>query len=149
MKILINFLAGLCLLLPGTLTAQSYAIKWSTIDGGGGTSTGGVYAVRGTIGQPDASQPMSGGSFSLAGGFWALYAVPTAGAPVLSIRRTATNTVQVYWPSPSTGWSPQVNLNLAGTNWFTPAETVQDDGTIRFIIVNPPAGNRYYRLTSP
>ena len=34
--------------------ALDYAIDWHTIDGGGGTSTGGVYAVSGTIGQPDA-----------------------------------------------------------------------------------------------
>ena len=34
--------------------AQSYQIDWFTIDGGGGTSTGGVYSVSGTIGQPDA-----------------------------------------------------------------------------------------------
>jgi hypothetical protein len=30
-------------------------LDWFTIDGGGGTSTGGVYAVSGTIGQPDAA----------------------------------------------------------------------------------------------
>jgi len=30
--------------------AQSYSINWSTIDGGGGTSTGGVYTVSGTVG---------------------------------------------------------------------------------------------------
>ena len=40
---------------------QSYSIDWSTIDGGGGTSTGGVYTVSGTIGQPDAGT-MSGES---------------------------------------------------------------------------------------
>ena len=34
--------------------AQSYSIDWHTIDGGRGTSTGGVYAVSGTIGQHDA-----------------------------------------------------------------------------------------------
>jgi hypothetical protein len=49
---------------------QTYSIDWFTIDGGGGTSTGGVYGVSGTIGQPDASaQPMTGG------GFWSLFAV--------------------------------------------------------------------------
>ena len=32
-----------------TLHAQSYSIDWFTIDGGGGTSTGGVYSVSGTI----------------------------------------------------------------------------------------------------
>src|ERR1035437_2294046 len=33
---------------------QSYSIDWYKIAGGGGSSTGGVYAVSGTIGQPDA-----------------------------------------------------------------------------------------------
>ncbi len=48
---------------------QSYSIDWHAIDGGGGTSTGGVFSVSGTIGQPDAGM-MSGGNYSLAGGFW-------------------------------------------------------------------------------
>ena len=144
-------LGGWCLVLlivPST-HAQSYSIDWFTIDGGGGTSTGGVYSVSGTIGQPDAGGPMTGGNFSLTGGFWALYAVQTPGAPVLNIKLTTTNTAQVYWPSPSTGYNLQVNTNLVTTNWVTPAETVQDNGTIKFILVNPPAGNRFYRLKNP
>jgi hypothetical protein len=31
-------------------SAQQYSLDWSAIDGGGGTSTGGVYSVTGTIG---------------------------------------------------------------------------------------------------
>ena len=46
-----------------------YDLTWSTIDGGGGTSSGGVYSLSGTIGQPDAGV-MSGGAFNLEGGFW-------------------------------------------------------------------------------
>ena len=62
--------------------AQSYSIDWSTVDGGGGTSTGGVYSVTGTIGQPDAGSTMSGGNYTLEGGFWGIIAaVPTPGAP--------------------------------------------------------------------
>ena len=38
-----------------SVRAQSYSIDWYKISGGGGTSTGGVYSVSGTIGQPDAS----------------------------------------------------------------------------------------------
>ena len=129
--------------------AQSYSIDWYKVAGGGGTSTGGVYSVSGTIGQHDAGGPMTGGNFSLTGGFWALYAVQTPGAPVLSIKLTSTNTAQVYWPSPSTGYNLQVSTNLAAANWTTPSETVTDNGTIKFIIVNPPAGNRFYRLKSP
>jgi hypothetical protein len=138
-------LAAICLPAFG----QSYSIDWFQIAGGGGTSTGGVYSVSGTIGQHDAGGPMTGGNFSLTGGFWALYAVQTPGAPVLSIKLTTTNTAQVYWPSPSTGFNLQVSTNLAASVWAAPVETVQDNGTIKFIIVSPPGGNRYYRLKNP
>jgi hypothetical protein len=46
-----------------------YKIVWSTIDGGGGVSSGGTYIVRGTIGQPDAAYS-EGGNYELLGGFW-------------------------------------------------------------------------------
>jgi len=46
-----------------------YSITWSTIDGGGGTSGGGQYALTGTIGQPDAAYS-AGGDYELLGGFW-------------------------------------------------------------------------------
>lgn len=52
-----------------------YSIDWSTIDGGGGVSTGGGYELSGTIGQPDAGE-MSGGTYTLNGGFWAGGAAP-------------------------------------------------------------------------
>ncbi len=64
-------------LIPATGLAQQYSIDWYKVAGGGGISTGGEYAVSGTIGQPDASTPMTGGNYSLTGGFWALYAVQT------------------------------------------------------------------------
>ena len=49
--------------------AEPYEISWYTIDGGGGTSTGGPYVLTGTIGQPDADWA-SGGVYELLGGFW-------------------------------------------------------------------------------
>ena len=39
------------------------------MDGGGNTSTGGLFQARSVIGQPDAGK-MSGGNFSVAGGFF-------------------------------------------------------------------------------
>jgi hypothetical protein len=40
------------------------------VDGGGHTfSTGGVYTLGGTIGQPDAGL-LTGGPYTLGGGFW-------------------------------------------------------------------------------
>jgi hypothetical protein len=139
------------LLLSGICAhAQNFAIDWFTIDGGGGTSTGGVYSLSGTIGQPDANaQPMTGGNFSLTGGFWSLFAVQTPGAPLLSIRLTTTNTAIVSWPSPSTGFTLQQNGDLNATIWVAAPQTVTDDGTNKFVIVNPPSGNRFYRLFKP
>ena len=140
----------LALSWAATPAHAQYSIDWYTVDGGGGGSTGGVYSVTGTIGQPDAGGPMTGGNYSLTGGFWSLLsAVQVPGAPLLSIKVTPTNTVMVYWPSPSTGFSPQVNTNLSTGNWVAPFEAVQDNGTVKYIIVNPPIGNRFYRLENP
>ena len=76
----------LSLTIPVAGLAQQYSVDWYKISGGGGTSTGGVYSVSGTIGQQDASGPMTGGSYSLTGGFWALISVvQTPGAPNLII----------------------------------------------------------------
>jgi hypothetical protein len=136
-------------LLPTLGFTQSYAIDWYKIAAGGGGSTGGAYSVSGTIGQPDASGEMTGGNYSLTGGFWSLYAIQTPGATLLSIQITSTNTVMVYWPYPSTGFSLQVNTNLTMTNWVVPAQTVNNNGTINYIIVSPPIGNRFYRLNRP
>jgi hypothetical protein len=92
---------------------------------------------------------MSGGNFTIDGGLWGIIAaVPMPGAPWLSISRS-NNLVMVTWPSPSTGFTLQQNLDLNTTNWVTPSETVTDNGTIKFINVNPPIGNRFYRLIKP
>ncbi len=53
---------------------SGYDLSWWTVDGGGGESSGGTYALAGTVGQPDAGA-LTGGDYSLVGGFW-------AGAPV-------------------------------------------------------------------
>jgi hypothetical protein len=136
------------LCLPAS--AQSYSLDWSTIDGGGGTSTGGVYSVSGTLGQPDAGT-MTGGNYTLEGGFWGIIsAVQTPGAPLLSIFHTTTNTVAVSWPSPSSGWDLQQNTNsVSSRNWSNVTATIQDDSTTKTLIVNPPTGNRFYRLNKP
>ena len=130
--------------------AQSYSIDWFTIDGGGGTSTGGVYSVSGTIGQPDAGPTMSGGNYSVDGGFWPIIAaVQTPGAPMLTVTLTTTNTAIVSWLYPSSGFALQQNTNLNTTNWVVPAQTVTNNGAINYIIVNPPSANRFYRLFKP
>jgi hypothetical protein len=68
----------------------------------------------------------------------------------LSIVRATTNTVAVTWPSPSTDWTLQVNTNsISSVNWSNVTSGIQDDGKTKTLIVNPPAGNRFYRLFQP
>ncbi len=62
-KVLVMFL------LSASGVFADYDISWSTIDGGGGRSTGADFALVGTIGQPDAGE-MAGGDYQLSGGFW-------------------------------------------------------------------------------
>ena len=138
-----------CLSFNKIASAQNYSIDWYKIAGGGGTCTGSVYSISGTIGQHDAGGPMTGGGYSITGGFWSLFAVQTAGAPILRIALTPTNTAMVYWPSAFTNFNVQVKSNLASALWSPATETIQDNGTNKFIIVNPPTGTRFYRLVSP
>jgi hypothetical protein len=50
----------------------TFALPRHAIAGGGGSSSGGAFAISGTIGQPDAEplHPATGGVFALTGGFW-------------------------------------------------------------------------------
>src|SRR6516225_9851940 len=99
-----TLILSLSLLLPVLGFAQPYSISWYKVAGGGGTSTGAVFSVSGTIGQHDAGTPMTGGNYSLTGGFWALISVvQTPGAPTLYISHSG-NTVTVYWQNVS-GWT--------------------------------------------
>ncbi|SRR6266567_7782737 len=142
--------AATMLLFTLALNAQPYSINWYKVAGGGGTSTGGVYSVSGTTGQPDAGT-MNGGNYNLVGGVWSFVAaVPTPGAPLLTITRTITNTVAVSWPSPSTGFVLQQNTNRVNSvNWSNVLTAPTDDGARKTVVVNPPAGNRFYRLFHP
>ncbi len=144
-----------CLLILASLVvhlsaqAQSYSIDWYKIAGGGGTSTGAVYSVTGTIGQHDASGAMSGGNYSITGGFWSLInVVQTPGAPGLNISRSG-NTVTVYWQNVS-GWNliQSSNLTTPIGSWSASSAPTLTGGTNYLNLVNP-AGNLFFRLKNP
>jgi len=66
-------LLALGLMVGGGVLAQTggnYDLSWHSIDGGGGQATGGGYTLNGTVGQADAGQALTGGTYSLTGGFW-------------------------------------------------------------------------------
>ena len=64
-------LMGLFLITAVTMAGNNpFAINWWSVDGGGGTSTGGEYTVVGTIGQYDSHSTVFGGDYALSDGFW-------------------------------------------------------------------------------
>src|ERR1019366_3678355 len=129
-------------LLPAAGFAQSYSIDWYKIAGGGGTSTGGVYSVSGTIGQPDASGAMSGGNYSVTGGFWSLISVvQTPGAPLLTITYSGNQAI-VSWSPSVTGWTLQTNNNLATGTWGNYLGAVSNNRVTN----SPSQGNLFFRL---
>ena len=139
--------ANLLLTIRSHANEPSWSLDWFTVDGGGGASTGNVYQVIGTIGQPDAGKSMTGGAYVLDGGFWGIVAVEqTPGAPILRMRGTSPTTAVISWLYPSTGFVLQETSNLGSPNWSTHIGTISNDGNNNYIVVNTSAGNRFYRL---
>lgn len=65
------YLALIGVLLAGQPAGGDFIIQKSTVDGGGGTSSGGTYVLTATIGQAEAGPvDSSAGNFVHAGGFW-------------------------------------------------------------------------------
>jgi len=132
-------------------SGQSYSVDWHKVSGGGGTSTNGTYSVSGTIGQPDASVAMSGGGYSVTGGFWSLISVvQTPGVPNLIIAHGG-NTVTVSWPDAATNsYTLQQNGSLATTNgWTTSGYSITPANGTNSITLTPPTGNLFFRLSHP
>jgi len=129
--------------------AQSYTIDWFTINGGS-ASTGGVYTLKGVIGQPATAQ-LSGGNYQVQGGFLAgIGLVQMPGAPRLSLALTNGNAV-LSWPLPGTGFlleqatTPATNQ----TQWTSVADSYQTNATSIFIMQPVQPGNRFFRLKKP
>jgi hypothetical protein len=147
MKKLVLFLG---LLAPAIGFAQQYSIDWYKVAGGGGTSTGGLYSVSGTIGQPDAGGPMLGGSYSLTGGFWALVSVvQTPGVPNLTVTFVGPNSVKVSWPNTGSYTLLQNNNPAATASWTTSGYSITTANGTNSITITPPTGNLFFRLSKP
>jgi hypothetical protein len=123
-------------------------IDRSVIASGGGTSLGGNYVVRGTIGQP-AIGSISGGDYSLEGGFWSAVAIQTEGAPLLSIAKT-NGAVVVSWPLRS-GWVLEQAPTITGTpmSWMTVPLPYVTNGNRVSVTTPIVAGHRFFRLHKP
>jgi len=138
---------AILLLVAGPLAAhaQPYSINWYKIAGGGGTSINTQYSLSGTIGQPDAGGAMTGGNFSLSGGFWSFISVvQTPGAPLLTITHIGNQAI-VSWPLSATGFTLQTNNSLATGSWSNYTGAVVNNSVTN----SPPTGTLFFRLKNP
>jgi hypothetical protein len=122
-----------------------YRIAWSRIDSGGGSSTGGVYRLKGSAGQPDAGLA-TGGDYVLSGGFWSIVGVlPTDDTPAIRITLDRSNVI-LAWPSVSRGFQLEVTRGLLQPNWtdVDVAPTVVGSDLQVTLPLEP--GQRFFRL---
>jgi hypothetical protein len=127
---------------------RGYSLAINNKVSGGGTSSNGQYAVSGTVGQPDAHGAMSGGNYSLTGGFWSLISVvQTPGAPTLYISHSG-NTVTVFWQNVS-GWSLHHKNNLAVPRGWSVNSSWTTTNDTNYLNLTSPTGNLFFRLSSP
>jgi hypothetical protein len=82
--------------------------------------------------------------------FTGTFLLTVSAVPKLSIVLTSTNTAVVSWPSPSSGFKLQQTTNSASLgDWSDITSGIADNGTTKSFLVNPPAGNQFYRLLKP
>jgi hypothetical protein len=124
----------------------SYDLEWSTIDSGGGTSSGGRYSLTGVIGQPDAGQ-LTGGDFTLEGGFLCELGIPVNdNGPLLKIRRAAAlGFAELYWPVEVKGFTLEATTDLSNVPWGL-MEGEGIDSSTEHVVTVPIIANRYFRL---
>ena len=136
----------------GTLCAGAQTnITWQTADGGGGLSTGGIYSLDGTIGQPDGNDAVQGGVYEVQGGFWALIQlVQTAGAPALRMVGISSASVTLAWPvAGAEGFQLQRSSSLVDSGWIGVPGTPVVVGAEYHLTTEPVVVKHYYRLHKP
>lgn len=138
--VLLNLTRTICLAGALTASAQSggvYSLKWHTLDSGGGRCAGGVFALHGTIGQPETGEELrsdlptfagaldafevgalAGPIYALRGGFWTGFGRTEIG-PRLAIQHDDLDFITLSWPFPSAGFVLQqtTNLNAPDGRW--------------------------------
>lgn len=72
---------------PASVSAPNagFAVPRQVIAGGGGSSSGGVFRIEGTIAQTDADplHPATGGAYAINGGFWPGLIATTTGSGMI------------------------------------------------------------------
>ncbi len=128
---------------PANSIAKWDGGAWSALGSGTGAS---IYALA-----VFGTDLYAGGDFISIGNKVSAYAAKakisasSGPTPRFSVARS-NGALIISWPSASTGFELQQNSGLNPANWTTPSETIGNNGTTRFITVNPAAGSRFFRM---
>jgi len=91
---------------------------------------------------------MNGGDGSDIGAY-ELQSAPTNSPLTITITPTATNTLLIAWPAPSTGFVLQENPTLGSSGWNDTTYTVNTVGTQKQVVVFPVFDQHFFRLFHP
>src|SRR5690349_14394284 len=96
-----------------------YQLTRLTVTGGGGQSTGSVYAVRGSVHQPEAAVSANGGPYSLREVLSErrLFARAVE-EPMLTVFFDSPEIVTIWWTPVASGYVLQETASLSPTNWI-------------------------------
>ena len=156
MRTILQFSAMAALLGAIHGGAQPFPVTSHVIAGGGGTASGGLFAITGTIAQVEAAPRLTGGCFSVDPGSWGHYAaISTTGTPALRTKLVA-NYVRVSF-TPTCGdwvlqWTTALEPESAATSWTDDeaSNLILIDGELTREFHMPSWGNRlYFRLRQP
>jgi hypothetical protein len=125
--------------------AAQYEIIWSTMDSGGGQSSGGAYTLTGTIGQPDAGVSTARG-YTLYGGFWNFVELEIV--PALRIIHAGPNVI-LAWPDPSLNFELQSTVDLLPAAWSNVADAPLVVGAEKQVTLPLQPTRQFFRLRRP
>jgi hypothetical protein len=126
-------------IIPG-LRAEPYGVDRYLFTGGGGTSSGGGYTLTSSIGQPEAGK-LTGGAFTLEGGFWPGLIVPSEAAPTLLIEPAGLMVAISWWPEAG-GFVLEASNELSPAAW-------QEGPPGNPVAIPVATQTRFFRLKKP
>jgi hypothetical protein len=141
-------LACMIVAMLAAFTAHAQPVRFQVTaytDRGGGSSSGGTFAVTGTSGQIDAGITSGGGRFGVSGGFWSTVEEVL---PRLVIRRQG-NQVILSWPNPSTGFQLQETSVLGPSEWANVGTAPSVVASNKQVSLTIGPGSRGFRLCRP
>ena len=115
---------------PVTMTAaigQAYSIESYVIAGGVGSSSGGGFSLSGTVAEPSAGSVLTGGAYTLRGGFWPGIILSAEGEiPQLFIQLSG-ESVTLSWTPATAGFVLEQSGDVLSDAWL-PAPTPSSSG---------------------